>query len=155
MLVVESKYRNILVKELTPDGISKETKFFKDHKELERFLGRGVQYASIKIRKERYVLSSKFSPKYFAVVQFNKKDVDYKEQVVNFYSMHEWPDGKIHTSGITQRMSRQRKIQRQYRNESVKQLLRKMQLKYGDSLVNAEGTEEFKLLQEVLSEKRG
>lgn len=88
-------------------------------------------------------------------MQFNGNDVDYKEQVINFYSMHEWPDGKVHASGITQRMSRQRKIQRQYKHESVKHLLRKMQLKYGDSLVNAEGTEEFKLLQELLSEKRG
>lgn len=152
---MESKYRNILIKELTTDGISKESKFFVDHKEAERFLGRRVQYVSVKIRKKQYVLSSKLSPRYFVVVHFNYNDVDYKEQVINFYSMHEWPDGKIHSSGITRRMSRQRMIQRQYQHESVKHLLRKIQLKYGDSLVNAEGTEEFKLLQELLSEKRG
>ena len=149
-----SKYKDIFINELAPDGVVQYSKYFKDHKELEYFLGRGFQYGSARIRKERYIVSSRLTHKYYVIEQVDGKPVDYRQQVVDWYSMHEWPDGRIHYSGISQKLSEERLAKKKHKSFMVAELLRDIRIKYGNNLANAEGTREFKLLQKLMTEKR-
>lgn len=144
------------MRKLTEDGISKSSIYFQDTVAMNTFLGRHPNYSTKNIKSKKYIVSGGSAPNrsYYVVLKVDGVLTPINLQVVDFYSTHIWPDGKIHDGGIPQyQMSKYTAVERAIRHEKIRLALRDIQLKYGDNLDNAVGTKEFRHLQKLLGVK--
>lgn len=154
--MLRCKYHDIVLRKLTEDGISKSSIYFQDTVAMNTFLGRHPNYSTKNIKSKKYIVSGGSAPNrsYYVVLKVDGVLTPINLQVVDFYSTHIWPDGKIHDGGIPQyQMSKYTAVERAIRHEKIRLALRDIQLKYGDNLDNAVGTKEFRHLQKLLGVK--
>ena len=150
------KYNDIVLRQLTEDGISKSSIYFQDTVAMNTFLDRHNNYSTKNIKSKKYIVSGGSAPNrsYYVVLKVDGVLTPINLQVVDFYSTHIWPDGKIHDGGIPRhQMSKYTAVERAIRHEKIRLALRDIQLKYGDNLDNAVGTKEFRHLQKLLGVK--
>lgn len=150
------KYNDIVLRQLTEDGISKSSIYFQDTVAMNTFLDRHNNYSTKNIKSKKYIVTGGSAPnkRYYVVLKVDGILTPINLQVADFYSTHIWPDGKIHDGGIPQyQMSKYTAIERAIKHEKIRLALRDIQLKYGDNLTNAEGTKEFSHLQKLFGVK--
>lgn len=155
-MVLRCKYHDIVLRKLTEDGISKNSMYFQDTVAMNTFLDRHPNYSAKQITSKKYIVTGGSAPNrtYYVVLKVDGASTPINLQVVDFYSTHIWPDGKIHDGGIPRhQMSKYTAIERTIKHEKVRRALRDIQLKYGDNLDNAVGTKEFRHLQKLLGVK--
>ena len=150
------KYNDIVLRQLTEDGISKSSIYFQDTVAMNTFLDRHNNYSTKNIKSKRYIVTGGSAPnkRYYVVLKVDGVLTPINLQVADFYSTHIWQDGKIHDGGIQRyQMSKYTATERAIKHEKIRLALRDIQLKYGDNLVNAVGTKEFRHLQKLFGVK--
>ena len=154
--MLRCKYNDIVLRQLTEDGISKSSIYFQDTVAMNTFLDRHPNYSTKNIKSKKYIVTGGSAPnkRYYVVLKVDGILTPINLQVADFYSTHIWPDGKIHDGGIPRyQMSKYTAVERAIRHEKIRLALRDIQLKYGDNLTNAVGTKEFSHLQKLLGVK--
>ena len=154
--MLRCKYNDIVLRQLTEDGISKSSIYFQDTVAMNTFLDRHPNYSTKNIKSKKYIVTGGSAPnkRYYVILKVDGILTPINLQVADFYSTHIWSDGKIHDGGIPRyQMSKYTEIERSIRHEKVRLALRDIQLKYGDNLTNAVGTKEFSHLQKLLGVK--
>ena len=150
------KYNDIVLRQLTEDGISKSSIYFQDTVAMNTFLDRHPNYSTKHIKSKKYIVTGGSTPnkRYYVVLKVDGALTPINLQVADFYSTHIWQDGKIHDGGIPRyQMSKYTATERAIKHEKIRLALRDIQLKYGDNLVNAVGTKEFSHLQKLFGVK--
>ena len=95
------KYNDIVLRQLTEDGISKSSIYFQDTVAMNTFLDRHPNYSTKHIKSKKYIVTGGSTPnkRYYVVLKVDGTLTPVNLQVADFYSTHIWQDGKIHERG--------------------------------------------------------